>query len=188
MSISAGPGTYLSTGAAEDKTQGEIIRVLQSSATATRVAAAVADPAVAPVAFTAMPVYRILALQLIAFVAMLLLVGIPRVQLCSCRAGPVTDGLSRRHGAVRHPPDREQKDRCGILIFVSLAERYARIIADDGIAQVPQSAWQAAVDALIACARGQNRRRIHGDIVCAAPAGKHSATAPKSEELSTGFT
>jgi putative membrane protein len=44
-----------------------------------------------------------------------------------------------------------KKDRCGILIFVSLAERYARIIADDGIAaRVPQSEWQAAIDALVA--------------------------------------
>ena len=51
-----------------------------------------------------------------------------------------------------HPRHRAKKqDRTGILIFVSLAERYARIIADDGIAaRVPQSEWQAAVDALIA--------------------------------------
>ena len=43
-----------------------------------------------------------------------------------------------------------KKDRTGILIFVSLAERYARIIADEGIAaRVPQSQWQGAVDALI---------------------------------------
>ncbi len=36
-----------------------------------------------------------------------------------------------------------------LLIFVSLAERYARIIADDGIAQkVQASEWQAAIDAL----------------------------------------
>jgi putative membrane protein len=42
------------------------------------------------------------------------------------------------------------KDRCGILIFVSLAERYARVVADEGIAaKVPQGRWQAAVDALI---------------------------------------
>jgi putative membrane protein len=42
-------------------------------------------------------------------------------------------------------------DRSGILIFVSQAERYARIIADEGIARhVPQAQWQAAVDALVA--------------------------------------
>ena len=46
------------------------------------------------------------------------------------------------------------RDRSGILIFVSLAEHYARIIADDGIAaRVPQSHWQGAVDALIAHTR-----------------------------------
>jgi putative membrane protein len=43
------------------------------------------------------------------------------------------------------------KNRTGILIFVSLAERYARIIADDGIsAKVHGSEWQAAIDALTA--------------------------------------
>jgi putative membrane protein len=42
------------------------------------------------------------------------------------------------------------KKRCSILIFVSLAEHYARIIADEGIAQkVPNAEWQAAIDALI---------------------------------------
>jgi len=41
--------------------------------------------------------------------------------------------------------------RNGVLIFVSLAERYARIIADEGIARnVHQSEWQAAIDALTA--------------------------------------
>jgi putative membrane protein len=41
------------------------------------------------------------------------------------------------------------KNRGGVLVFVSLAERYARIIADDGIAQkVHSSEWQAAIDAL----------------------------------------
>src|SRR5215469_13303683 len=41
------------------------------------------------------------------------------------------------------------RNRCGVLIFVSLAEHYARIIADEGIAQkVHASEWQAAVDAL----------------------------------------
>jgi putative membrane protein len=43
------------------------------------------------------------------------------------------------------------RNRAGILIFVSLAEHYARIIADEGIAaKVPSSEWQAAIDALTA--------------------------------------
>jgi len=41
------------------------------------------------------------------------------------------------------------RNRCGILIFVSLAEHYARIVADEGVAQkVQASEWQAAVDTL----------------------------------------
>ena len=41
-------------------------------------------------------------------------------------------------------------NRCGVLIYVSLAEHYARIVADEGIAQkVNNSEWQAAIDALI---------------------------------------
>ena len=41
------------------------------------------------------------------------------------------------------------RNRCGVLIFVSLAEHYARIIADEGIAQkVHASKWQAAIDTL----------------------------------------
>lgn len=42
-----------------------------------------------------------------------------------------------------------KRNRCGVLVFVSLAERYARIIADEGVAEkVHASEWQAAIDAL----------------------------------------
>jgi putative membrane protein len=41
------------------------------------------------------------------------------------------------------------RNRCGLLIFVSVAERYARIIADEGVAQKVHAAeWQATIDAL----------------------------------------
>lgn len=41
------------------------------------------------------------------------------------------------------------RGRTGVLIFVSLAEHYARIIADEGIAEKVHGAeWQAAIDAL----------------------------------------
>ena len=68
---------------------------------------------------------------------------------------------ARRHVAHRAALEQftmrgiaRKKERTGILIFVSLAERYARIIADQGIAgRVPQSEWQNAVDALIAHTR-----------------------------------
>ena len=46
------------------------------------------------------------------------------------------------------------KGRTGILIFVSEAERYAEVVADDGIAaKVPQEAWDGIVAALIEAAR-----------------------------------
>ena len=41
------------------------------------------------------------------------------------------------------------KHRSGVLIFASMAEHYARVIADQGIAEKTKRAdWQAAVDAL----------------------------------------
>jgi putative membrane protein len=180
--------------AAEDSTSGEIVCVLaHSSATPTAlpVTIAAATALVLPwllVAFTAMPVYRILALQVIAFVAILLLVGIPRVQLL------LMPRRTERQMAYRAAMEQfvirgiaSKKDRCGILIFVSLAERYARIIADDGIAaKVSQSAWQTAVDVLIAYARED---RIADGFVaaielCGAELAKHfPRTAPKGEEL-----
>ena len=46
-----------------------------------------------------------------------------------------------------------KKNRAGVLIFVSLAEHYVRIVADDGIAsKVDQSVWQDAIDTLLSCA------------------------------------
>lgn len=43
------------------------------------------------------------------------------------------------------------QNRCGVLIYVSLAERYARIVADEGIAEkVKLPEWQAAIDVLTA--------------------------------------
>ena len=43
------------------------------------------------------------------------------------------------------------RNRCGILIFVSLAEHYARIIADEGVsAKVQSTEWQDAIDVLTA--------------------------------------
>jgi putative membrane protein len=74
-----------------------------------------------------------------------------------------------------------KKDRTGVLIFVSLAERYARIIADDGIAaRMPQSEWQGAVDALVAHMRGG--RIADGFIAAIEVCGKVLATNfPRTE-------
>src|SRR5262249_49528117 len=59
---------------------------------------------------------------------------------------PSTSCRARTVSPTRDYPHKEP--HCA-LIFVSLAEHYARIIADDGIARkVHHSEWQAAIDAL----------------------------------------
>ena len=160
MSISAQERSRISDAirAAEAKTSGEIVCVLaqaSSHVAALPVLIAAVFALALPwllVAFTAMAVDRILLLQAALFVVLLLLLCQPRVRAA------LMPRKTRR--AIAHRAAMEQfamrglarkKDRSGVMIFVSLAERYARIIADDGIAaRVPQAEWQAAVDALVA--------------------------------------
>jgi putative membrane protein len=144
--------------AIENRTSGEIICVLartSSDATALPIAIAALAALALPwilVSFTPLPVYRILLLQIAAFLGLAVLLCLPRVRVA------LLPRAARR--AVAHRVAMEQfhirgiarkKDRTGILIFVSLAEHYARIIADEGVvARVSQSHWQDAVDALTA--------------------------------------
>jgi putative membrane protein len=150
--------------AAEAKTSGEIVCVLaQTSADATGLPillaalAALALPWLL-VAVTALTVHRILLLQAVVFFALAMVLCLPRVRVA------LLPRAARR--AVAHRVAIEQftirgiarkKDRSGILIFVSLAEHYARIVADTGIAaRVSQSEWQGAVDALVVhCSSGR---------------------------------
>jgi len=107
------------------------------------------------VASTALTVLAILALQVAVFLALAVLLCLPRVRVA------LIPRRARRAMAFRVATEQfftravsRTPDRSGVLIFVSLAERYARIIVDDGIAaRVPQSHWQGAVDALIAHTR-----------------------------------
>jgi putative membrane protein len=147
--------------AVEARTTGEIVCVLaeqsaDSGALPILLAAlvALASPWLL-VAFTMLSVLAILWWQLVVFVALALLLCLPRVRVA------LIPRRARRAMAFRVATEQfftrsvsRKHDRSGILIFVSLAEHYARIIADDGIdARVPQSHWQGAVDALIAHAR-----------------------------------
>jgi len=174
--------------AAEARTSGEIVCVLaraSSDATALPILLAAVAALALPwllVAFTAMPLNRILLLQVIVFVALAVMLCLPRV-----RVALVPRAMRR---AVAHRVAMEQfairgiahkKDRTGILIFVSLAERYARIVADEGIAtRVPQAEWQGAVDAMVAHMSGG--RIADGFIaaigMCATVLAKHF---PRSE-------
>jgi putative membrane protein len=164
MTISAQDRERISVAirAAEEKTSGEIVCVLaqtSSDTTALPVFLAAAAALALPwllVAWTAMTVQRMLSLQMLAFLVLLIVLCLPRVRVWLMPR-------KARH-AVAHRVAMEQfvargiarkRERSGILIFVSLAERYARIIAAEGIsARVPQSEWQAAVDALVAQMRG----------------------------------
>ncbi|HZQ11785.1 MAG TPA: TPM domain-containing protein [Pseudolabrys sp.] len=167
--------------AAEAKTAGEIVCVLAKSstdATALPVMIAAVAALALPwllVAYSAMPVDRILTLQVVAFIVLVMVLSLP-----SIRAALVPRKARR---ALAHRAAMAQfamrgiartRNRNGILIFVSLAERYARIVADDGIAaRVPQTEWQAAVDALTAHMR--DGRIADGFIAAITSCGEHLA-------------
>jgi putative membrane protein len=142
---------------AERKTSGEIVCVLaRSSADTTSLPillaalAALALPWLL-VALTTLSVVMILSLQLALFVLFAMVLGLPRV-----RAALLPPATRR---AIAHRAAMEQfmlrgigrtEGRTGVLVFVSLAERYARIVADEAIAsRVAQAEWQGAIDALI---------------------------------------
>ncbi|MDP2375423.1 TPM domain-containing protein [Reyranella sp.] len=145
--------------ASEARTTGEIVCVLaRTSAVEATTALPVLIAAVVSLAlpwllmaFTTMSLQLMLSLQILAFLGLLALSCLPRVRVA------LIPRAARR--ALAHRLAMEQfvvrgvartKERTGILIFVSLAERYARIIADEGIAaRVPQSHWQGAIDMLV---------------------------------------
>lgn len=142
---------------AEAKTSSEIVCVVarvSCDATALPILIAALAALALPwllVALTTMPVQRILLLQSLLFIVLAVLLCMPRVRVA------LIPRAARR--AMAHRVAMEQfvirglarkQEGAGILIFVSLAERYARIIADDRIAaRVPRCEWQHAVDGLI---------------------------------------
>jgi putative membrane protein len=143
--------------ASEARTTGEIVCVLAETSSAhlsglpilVAAAAALALPWLL-MAFTALSLQLMLSLQVLVFLGLLAILSLPRVRVA------LLPRSARRALAYRVAMEQfvsrgiaRTKESTGILIFVSLAERYARIIADDGIAgRVPQAEWQSAVDAL----------------------------------------
>ena len=137
---------------AEQHTCGQIICVLARSSSAYAhipILWASALALITPwplIDFTPWSVQRIFLVQLVVFLVAALvfswmplrLLLVPRpAQRARAHRAAIEQFVVRR---VAHT-----KNRCGILIFISLAEHYARIIADEGIAQkVPNAEWQAA--------------------------------------------
>ncbi len=144
--------------AAEAKTAGEIFTVIAEESDDYRfipilwaTLAALVVPL--PLIFlTLWPASLIFSLQLLVFVVLAVVLSLPAVKMAVVPP-------SVKHGAAAMLAGRQflahglttTEARTGVLIFVSLAERHAEIIADTGIAaKVDARVWQAAMDQLLA--------------------------------------
>jgi putative membrane protein len=148
--------------AAEQRTSGQIVCVLAHSSSeyihipvlwASVLALCLPWPLIY---LTQWSVHRILLLQIALFLVVAVLAYLSMPLRLALVPRPVQRARAHRaaleqflvRGMTR------TKNRTGVLLFVSLAEHYARIIADEGIAQkVHHSEWQDAIDVLIACMR-----------------------------------
>lgn len=143
---------------AENKTSGEIVAVVAADSStylhvpfmwAALVALLVPWPFIH---FTWMTVQNIWLLQLAVFLALLVILFYRPLRYALV-PGP-TKRLRAHRRAVEqfltqnlHTTD----GRTGVLVFVSVAERYAEVLADSGIHQkVPEGEWQDIVDTLTA--------------------------------------
>jgi putative membrane protein len=102
-------------------------------------------------AFTEISAERIYLLQLTLFFAAVALLSLPAVRMALIPTR-VRRGAAHRAAleqfmlrGVSHGPERN-----GVLIYVSLEEHFARVIADEGAARViSQSQWQAILAQLL---------------------------------------
>jgi putative membrane protein len=154
--------------AAEAKTSGEIYCVVARASDSYFVAAALAvtagiliaslvaalvlDRSWEPVAISHFVAAQILA----AIAALVVLRAVPALRL---HLVPLRHRYRRAHdNALKQFLARNvhiTSARTGVLIFVSLAERYAEVVADSGInARTPQETWNAIVADLVEAARG----------------------------------
>lgn len=179
--------------AAETRTSGEIVCVLarcSSDYSHVPVLWGALAALVSPwplLALTQLSVQRVFIAQIAIFVVLTLLMSLPAVRMMLV---PRNVKRARAHrAAVEQFFTRglsRTKDRNGILIFVSAAEHYARIIADDGIAdKTKQAEWQGAVDTLVAHLRED--RPAEGFIaavdLCAEVLARHYPPEPGADVL-----
>ena len=151
---------------AEKRTCGQIICVLAASSSgyayvpifwATLLALLVPWPLIN---FTQWSVQRIFLLQLVVFIVAGFIFSWMPLRLALV---PRAVRRVRAHRAaleqfvIRHVT--HTRNRCGILIFVSMAEHYARVIADEGIAQKVSNAGVAGCDR---CLDRSHSRRPRG--------------------------
>jgi putative membrane protein len=143
--------------AAEAKTSGEIFCVVAHQSSDYRLvpltwAAALALLVPAPlIFFTLWPAAVIYLVQLVVFIAAALVLSLPAIRF---HIVPRRTRHERAHiSALRQffaQGLHQTENRTGVLIFASLAERYAEIVADAGInAKVTPQVWDQAIAALI---------------------------------------
>jgi putative membrane protein len=158
--------------AAERVTAGEIVCVLarrSSDYSYVPVLWAAALALILPwplIAFTSLSVRAIYATQVVAFIIAGIVFAWEPVRFA------LTPRRIKRERAHRAAVEQfftrgvdNTRNRMGVLIFVSMAERYARIVADDGVAEkVTEDKWQAALDLLL---RHLKERRIADGFVAA---------------------
>src|SRR5262245_9014222 len=179
--------------AAEQRTCGQIVCVLARSSSdysAVPIQWAAVLALIVPwplIYFTQLTVQRIFLAQIVVFIVAALILSwsplrmalVPRaVRRARAHRGAIEQFFLRGLANTRH--------RCGVLIFVSMAEHYARIVADEGIAsKVGRSEWQDAVDALIQHMR--NGQIAEGFIAaidrCGAVLAAHAPPADPPDEL-----
>lgn len=143
--------------AAEAKTAGEIFCVIAHACGDYRLvpiawAALIALAVPLPLIYlTPWPAGAIYLLQLVAFIVAALVLSLPTIRF---HIVPKRRMWERAHAEAMHQflahGIHLTEHRTGVLIFASMAERYAEIVADRGInAKVQPDAWSKAITAMI---------------------------------------
>jgi putative membrane protein len=157
---------------AEHRTRGQIVCVLARSssdysAVPVQWAAVLAMVVPWPLIYlTQLSVQRIFSVQIATFILAVVILAWPALRIALV---PRAVRRARAHRAAIEQFHlrglANTKHRCGVLIFASIAEHYARIIADQGIAEkTTRSDWQDAVDVLT---QHMHERRIAAGFVAA---------------------
>lgn len=105
--------------------------------------------------FTPLPTHALLIAEAAVFIVLALVLQVPVL-----RRRVIPAAVARRRATLLARAQflaqglHRTRERTGVLLFVSVEERYVEILADEGInARVPPGAWQGIVDAFIARVR-----------------------------------
>jgi putative membrane protein len=195
MSLSADERQIINTAisGAEQRTAGEIVCVLAGASgdylfypIAWAALAALISPWVMMI-LTHASVERIFLIQLVVFGVVFLFCSAPgiRAALVPRRVQRAAAHKAAMEQFMLHGLARKQ-NRAGILIFVSMTEHYARIVADDGIAaKVTQEVWQEAIDTLLSHLREGRITEGFVDAIdqCASVLATHFPPGEQNDEL-----